>query len=169
MPISSIGSVGNFDPSQMASKMAKKMVLDFDTSKEGSIDKAEFIAGMKSKGVSQTNAENIFGAIDTKGTGKITQADIETAMKKIGGKNGPPPPGGKGAPTGGAQGSPPSDNSKVYDKADSNKDGTVSSQEELEYYLAHPGEKAISETATDRYNKKGDIGEEIDGTLDISA
>jgi hypothetical protein len=50
--------------------------------------------------------------------------------------------GGK-APAGGAQQSAASastGSTKTYDKKDTNKDGTVSAQEELMYDLQHPGE-----------------------------
>jgi Ca2+-binding EF-hand superfamily protein len=170
--------------------MAKKMVKDLDSNADGSIDKSEFVAGLKSKGVSQADAEKLFSSIDTKGTGKITQADIETSMKKMGGKGapagGPPPsgmPSGGGAPSGGTQksggtsGSSSSDN-KVYDKKDKNKDGTVSYQEEMEYDISHPEERAKSQasstakTENGNYNQKGNAGEEgggTNGSVNVSA
>ena len=152
MAIESIGSSGGFDPTIMARKMAKKMVTEFDADANGSIDKQEFVAGLKTKGISQTEAEKIFNAIDEQGTGKITQSDIENSMKKMAtsgkppeGMPPPPPPeGGGGAPPpDGPKKSEESDDSSavdytVYKKADKNKDGEVSAQEQLEYLLTHP-------------------------------
>jgi hypothetical protein len=73
-------------------------------------------------------------------------ADIKKTMSQR------PPPARGGGPAGGQGGAPPngakkssstSDSSspyKTYDKKDTNKDGTVSSMEELAYSLKHPGE-----------------------------
>ena len=66
---------------------------------------------------------------------------------------GGPPPGGpppSGAPAGGTPNS-----NKVYDKKDTNKDGTVSWQEEQDYYSKHPEEsKPISSTTKSESDKK---------------
>ena len=166
MGINSINGGVSFNPIEMAPKMAKKMVEDLDTNKDGSIDKAEFTAGIQKKGVSESDSLKIFSQIDTKNSGKITATDIETSMKnmanKAGGK-GMPPKGVQdgGAPPQGAppQGAPPAskvgekkstssanassntDDSYKYDVKDKNKDGTVTYQEEFDYYLAHPDKK----------------------------
>ena len=77
MSISSIGAASSLAPSQMVSKMANKMMKELDSNSDGSIDKKEFVAGLKNEGISATGAEKIFDSIDTKGTGKISQTDIE--------------------------------------------------------------------------------------------
>ena len=62
--------------------------------------------------------------------------------------SGGPPPGGT-PPSGGKKSSSTSDSSsssKVYDKKDTNKDGTVSWKEEHDYDLKHPEE--VKQTAT---------------------
>ena len=155
MSIGSIGSNRGFDPSQMAAKMVK----DLDTNKDNSLSKAEFVDGLKSKGVSQADAEKMFSSIDTKGTGKITQADIETSMKTMGAKGGTPPAGGaKGS------GSSKSDDSKEYDKKDTNKDGTVSLLEELAYNLTHQ-QVSTDEQKTGNTNEKGNG---VTGALNVT-
>ena len=155
MAIESIGSSAGFDPALMARKMARKMVTEFDADTDGSIDKQEFVTGLKTKGISQAEAEKIFDAIDEEGTGKITQSDIENSMKKMA-ASGKPPEGMPPPPPQGAGGQPPPDGSKktedsddsssvdytVYKKADKNKDGEVSAQEQLEYLLTHPEAQA---------------------------
>ena len=156
MSISSIGSNRGYDPSQMAAKMVK----DLDTNKDNSLSKTEFVDGLKSKGVSQADAEKMFSSIDTKGTGKITQADIETSMKNMGAKGGTPPAGGaKGS------GSAKSEDSKVYDKKDTNKDGTVSLLEELAYNLTH---QQIS-TNDQKAGSTNEKGNGVIGTLNVTA
>ncbi len=145
MSISGIGPRGAMNPSQMASKM----VTNFDTNKDGSIDKTEFVAGMKTRGVSQTDAEKLFATIDTKGSGKITQSDIEAAIKKTGGKGAPPAamPSQHGGRPGGAGGVSQSSSSKTYDPRDTNKDGKVSIEEVIAYALAQAA-NATNQTAT---------------------
>jgi Ca2+-binding EF-hand superfamily protein len=143
MSISSTGAVSGLAPSQMVSKMANRMMKELDTNSDGGIDKKEFVAGLKNEGISATDAERIFDSIDTKGTGKISQADIESSMKKMGGT----PPGGSGGkpPSGahestGSKGSSQTSSTKVYDKKDTDEDGTVSFQEEVAYDAVHPEE-----------------------------
>jgi Ca2+-binding EF-hand superfamily protein len=145
-------SLGNFDPSKMASKVASKMMSDLDSGKDGSISKDEFVSGMTSKGMSSTDAGKMYDSIDTKKNGTITKTDIESAVKS--GTLKPPSggsrptssggPGGArgGGGAGGASGS--SASSKSYEAADTNKDGTVSEQEALIYSLKHPSENSDS-------------------------
>ncbi len=91
------------------------------------------------------------------GSGDLKAAqDAYTDIKKTvserpaasGGSAGGPPPGG--APPGGAGKSSSaggsSSSNKVYDKMDANKDGTVSWQEEQDYYQKHP--EAVKATST---------------------
>ena len=148
MAINGIGSAGGFDLSKMASNIASRMVKNLDANKDGSIDKKEFVAGLTAKGISADEAGKQFDSIDTKKTGKISQADIESAIKANGGK-GAPPPGGPppgGGPKGGkgaggaaqAGGASTTSSSKSYDAKDLNTDGTVTAEEELVYDLKHP-------------------------------
>lgn len=146
MSVSGIGSPGGFDVSTMVSTIASKVVKNLDSNGDGTLDKKEFVAGLTANGVSATDAANQFDSIDTKKTGKISQADIESAIKASignggsppGGKAGPPPGGGPAGGAGKAGGSTSTGaSSKTYDKMDLNQDGTVSSVEELVYELKH--------------------------------
>jgi Ca2+-binding EF-hand superfamily protein len=153
MSISSIGSSRGFDSSQMAAKMVK----DLDTNNDNTLSKAEFVDGLKSKGVAQADAEKMFSSLDTKGTGKVTQTDIEASIKKMGDQGGAPPSGG------GAQGKAKSDDSKVYDEKDTNKDGVVSALEELAYNLTH-----IQNTNKDQKSSANENDAGLTGTLDVT-
>jgi Ca2+-binding EF-hand superfamily protein len=150
MSISGIGSAGGFDVAKMASTIASKIVKNLDTNSDGTLEKKEFVAGLTANGVSAADAAKQFDSIDTKKTGKITQADIESAIKSsvangappAEGKSGPPPGGGPtgGHATGGAGqagGASKTSSSKTYDKMDLDQDGTVTSIEELTYELKH--------------------------------
>ena len=148
MSISSINTTvvsggSGFNPSKMASKMAEKMMSDFDPNNTGKVTKDQFMSGLTAKGVSTADATKIYNSIDTKGTGSITKSDIETAIKNgnlkppSGGSRGSP--GGAGAPSGAGQaGGSATTSTKTYDKEDLNQDGTVTSTEELVYELKHP-------------------------------
>lgn len=85
-------------------------------------------------------------------------ADIKKAMasRPRGGEHHGPPPGG--APPGGANKSNSSSNSsKVYDKKDINKDGTVSWKEEQEYTAAHPDVTSETSSSTPSLSEKGQL------------
>jgi Ca2+-binding EF-hand superfamily protein len=165
MSIGAIGSSAGFD----VSKMASKIVKDIDKNGDGSIDKSEFTTGLVSKGMSAEDAAKKFDSIDTKKTGKISQADIETDLKanakKIGGHSGLPPAGG-GKAGGATQGS----DSKTYDVKDTNKDGTVSAMEELIYEIKNATKEAaktsdgITKESTNN-SSKHKIGSFVDVTV----
>ena len=160
------GSAGGFDISQMASKMASRMMKDFDSNGDGSLDKKEFVSGLTAKGLSAEDAGKQFDRVDSKHAGKVGQSDIESAIKSGGPKGGRPggvppaggpPPGGAG-PTGGAA----SGTSKTYEKSDTNKDGTVSAAEQLIYDLAHPAQAQSNAKNATRLEM---IGNNIDVTV----
>ncbi len=158
MSISSIGSSRGFDSSQMAAKMVK----DLDANNDNTLSKTEFVDGLKSKGVSQADAEKMYSSLDTKGTGKVTQADIEASIEKMGKQGGSPPAGGAQGP-GGAQGKAKSDDSKVYDEKDTNKDGVVSALEELAYSLTH-----IQNTNNDQKGGANENDAGLTGKVDVT-
>ena len=159
MSIGSIGSSTAFDPTQMAAKFFKKA----DANGDGSIDKSELKSmlskGPNGKNISDADVDKFFSKVDTNGDGKIDEAENANQMKKMGGGKGGPSPSG-GMPPGGssksASGSQSS--SKVYDVRDTNKDGTVSYQEQLDYDLKHPQEADSSTDAQQSstgYNRQG--------------
>jgi len=144
----------SFDPAKGAARFAAKVFKDLDADQDGKVNKDEFVSGLESKGVSADDATKQFDAIDTQKTGSITQSDLETAIKS--GTFAPPRPGGSGeasgpqggqhaeggrgaAGGGGAAGvSNSSSSTQTYEAADTNKDGTVSAQEQLVYSISHP-------------------------------
>jgi hypothetical protein len=154
--VSPVRGAGGFDPSKMASTIASRMMSELDTNNDGSLDKAEFVAGLKSKGVSAEDAGKQFDAIDTAKSGKIGKSEIEAALKagKVGPPRGAPPPGGPGGPGGpGRAGGAPASSAKATDPADTNQDGKVSAQEALLYSIAQEAKAnaikpAASSTAT---------------------
>lgn len=146
----SINAVGSgvsagFDTSKVASKMASKMMSDLDPSNTGKVTEDQFVSALKSKGVSEADATKTYSSIDTKGTGSITKSDIETAINN---GNLKPQSGGSRGSSGNADasgstaqtGSSATTSKKIYDKDDTNEDGTVTSLEELVYKLKHPAE-----------------------------
>ncbi|WP_332855023.1 EF-hand domain-containing protein [Duganella sp. S19_KUP01_CR8] len=143
----------SFDPAKGAARFVAKVFTDLDSDKDGKVNKDEFVSGLESKGVSVDDATKQFDAIDTQKTGSITQSDLETAIKS--GTFAPPRPSGDAGGAGGAQGarggqgaggargaggggSSTSSSTTTYEAADTNKDGTVSAQEQLVYSIAHP-------------------------------
>lgn len=157
----------SFDPSKGAARFASKVFGDLDKDKDGKVNKDEFVSGLESKGVSADDATKQFDAIDTQKNGSITKSDLETAIKSgsftpprpTGGAEGGAKPQGAGGAGGhgggggaGAVGSA-GGSTKTYEAADTNQDGTVSSQEELVYSNSHP-----SATASDASK----IGSNID-------
>jgi hypothetical protein len=90
-------------------------------------------------------------------------SSTESSAKPAGGARGKPPAGGGGAaPAGGAAQSTSSSEStsssnKIYDKKDTNKDGTVSYSEELQYALKYPEETEDKDTEASQstYDQQG--------------
>ncbi|OEZ99757.1 EF-hand domain-containing protein [Duganella sp. HH101] len=156
----------SFDPAKGAARFAAKVFGDLDADKDGKVNKDEFVSGLEKKGVSADDATKQFDAIDTQKSGSITQSDLETAIKS--GTFAPPRPnGGAGGAQGGqgAQGahgaggggsasgaSSTSSSTTTYEAADTNKDGTVSAQEQLVYSVSHP----------DKTNDASKIGNNVD-------
>jgi hypothetical protein len=66
-----------------------------------------------------------------------------------------------------------SENNKVYDKMDENKDGTVSASEKSKYYVSHPAEKIQDEQTSVKksgYDKNGTTEENTTAAmLNVSA
>ena len=157
------GSSG-FNPAAMAKEFFKKA----DANGDGSIDKSELttvLANGPNKGSQKADDVNkIFASVDTDGNGKIDETENANQLRKIGeemkqrsaqgsGAQGAPPPGGGGGGGGGAAASSGSSSSdtKVYDPRDTNKDGTVSSQEEAVYSAKHPDATASQKSeSTDK-------------------
>jgi Ca2+-binding EF-hand superfamily protein len=151
-----------------AARTAARMMQQFDTNKDGSLDKAEFTAGLAAKGVPADEAARRFDSIDSKGSGKITQGDIEAAIKAGAGKATRPAGGARegghargGGGAHGAEQSSAGSSTTTYEAADTNKDGTVSATEEMLYSMTHSDATAASGGTATRY-KAGSL-------IDVSA
>jgi hypothetical protein len=166
MSISSVGSSNSYDSVQMAKTFFKKA----DADNSGGIDKTELktmLANGAGNTTSTMNIDDIFAEVDTNGDGSIDETENANQMKKMEGKGAPPaggkPPSGGSPPSGAGQkpaassGTSSSASNEVYDEKDTNKDGTVSAQEELAYYISHP-QDAESQTGvqkTSGYDQAG--------------
>jgi len=133
---SPVRGAGGFDPAKMASAIASRMMGELDVNKDGSIGKSEFVAGLKTRGISAEDAGKQFDAIDTAGSGQIGKADIEAALKSgnLRPPRAAPPPGGQGGPA--RAGGAPASTAKITDPADANFDGKISGQDALLYTIA---------------------------------
>jgi hypothetical protein len=148
MNISAVSS-NSFD-SSAASEMRKKMFQKSDSNSDGTLSKSELDTSVKNnaKKKGDPNADNIdtakmFKSIDTNGDEKITESEMDSAMSR-----------GPQAGTSGAKSSASTDSSTEassttssssssstsgsYSAADTNQDGTVSSEEETTYRADHP-------------------------------
>jgi hypothetical protein len=105
----------------------------------------------------------------------INSGDLDSAQKqyaKIKEELSKNPPGGQGNGSGGAKGAPPaggSSSNDIYDVRDTNKDGTVSTQEQLAYDLKHPANMVTNSTTTqtsasssNNSSSNNTVGESID-------
>ncbi len=180
MQVSSIGS-GSFQPAE-ATGSAAKLRQSFqqlgNALESGNLSDAKSAlaelernappqAGNESNPIS-TKVETLSKALDS-GDLKAAQAaynDIKKTIsqghpaggRRAGHPSGPPP---GGAPPGGAKQSSntssSSSSNKVYDKKDTNKDGTVSMQEELAYSLKHADEAKQTSVAAKIDGNAGSI------------
>lgn len=146
------GSSSSFDPSNMATKMAAKMMNDLDPNNTGKVTKEQFISALTAKGVSSADATKMYDSIDTKGSGSITKSDIETSIKN---GNLKPPSADQqgGAPSGAGKSGGAGDtssSSQTYEAADTNKDGVVSAQEAAIYAIKHPSGSTTQSANTDQ-------------------
>jgi hypothetical protein len=79
------------------------------------------------------------------------------------GPRGAPPAGGGGAPPAGgaakaessSKTSSSSSTTKIYDKRDTDKDGKVSNEEQIQYELQHSSEEKTSASKVTGYNQQG--------------
>jgi Ca2+-binding EF-hand superfamily protein len=145
MSINSVSSSSS--QASIIAEMSERLLKKSDTNQDNTIDKSELVASLQNApaapdGSAAPDAESLFAKIDADGDGQITQSELESDMEShasqeppSGAPSGTPPSGAGG---GGASGSSSSSSSnKVYEDADTNKDGTVSYQEQVAYDLKH--------------------------------
>jgi hypothetical protein len=153
----SSGSSGRpaFDPAKAAAHGAQRFMKTYDANEDGSVSKDEFVTGLTAKGISEADATKTYAALDKAGSGSITKADVESALKSgdvkaqdLGGAR-PPPPNGRGT-----DGMPPSAAGSSsgalsqYDPADTNEDGAVSVQESANYAATQKSAVAATDIAS---------------------
>lgn len=74
--ISGIGG-GGLDMSAMRQAMFKRI----DADGNGKVSKDEFVSG-RPKGVSESQASELFGKVDSKGAGEVTQSELDSGLEK---------------------------------------------------------------------------------------
>jgi len=133
MSIGGVAGHGGLNPAQFAAQFFKKA----DANGDGGIDKAEFkkmLSQVPDVKKGAVDLDKVFSEIDTDGSGKISQAENQSAVKKMVARGGPPggmPPGGGAKQAGG--GGESSASTLSIDPRDTNGDGKVSLQEALAY------------------------------------
>jgi len=167
---------GNLNLANIASAIASKMVSNLDTNGDGNVSKDEFVKGLASKGISSTDATKMFESIDKNKTGSISKSDISSAIQAgtislpkppqgsaggLGGAGGSTPSGGGNIGSGSSSivelrsasssksssaASSSSSSTKSYAKADANRDGVVTEEEQIIYDLSHPSLPAAGAT-----------------------
>jgi hypothetical protein len=156
MSISSVGSSTSYDATQMASSL----VSSLDSSKDGSVDKTEFVKGLTAAGVSSDDASAEFDKLDTAKTGKLTQSNLESAlsnssqttttsstttsissaaMDKLASESSSSTESSSSSSStsSASAAATTSSSSETYEKADTNEDGTVTTQEQMLYDRKH--------------------------------
>jgi len=143
-----------FDPAKAAAQGAQRFMKTYDANEDGSVSKDEFVTGLTAKGIPEADATKTYAALDKAGSGSITKADVESALKsgevkaKDLGLPRPLPPNGRGpdGPPPAASGSS-SGQIKQYDAADTNEDGAVSVQESANYAATQKSAVAATDIA----------------------
>lgn len=158
-----------------AAALANRIFKQADTDTDGYITQEELEVSLKNApqprdGKKAPDAATLFKQADEDNDGKITKNELISALSKNKenesaggpprGAGGPPPPSGGPSPTGtgktSGSASSSTDANKVYEDADSNEDGTVTTLEQANYDRAHPADvtkkevqEKLSELASD--------------------
>jgi Ca2+-binding EF-hand superfamily protein len=121
--VSGISSSSSFSTASL-SEMRQKMFNKIDTNSDGSIDKTEMSALLQQSTTQNTSGlvDEIFSKQDTDQNGLISLIESNSAMEKLGQEM------KQGGGISAVSGMPPSPE-KVFDMADTNKDGVVSKEE----------------------------------------
>jgi Ca2+-binding EF-hand superfamily protein len=143
--VSGISSSSSFSTASL-SEMRQKMFNKIDTNSDGSIDKTEMSALLQQSTTQNTSGlvDEIFSKQDTDQNGLISLIESNSAMEKLGQEM------KKGGGISATSGMPPSPD-KVFDTADTNKDGFVS-KDELAAVMGQNGnnvDKLFSKVDTD--------------------
>lgn len=117
-----ISGINSFSTASL-SEMRQKMFNQIDTNGDGSIDKTEMSAMIQQN--TTTLVDDIFGKVDTDQNGLISQIESDSGLAKLGQET--KKDGGIWGVSGRPHHPPPPE--KVFDAADTNKDGVVSKEE----------------------------------------
>ena len=147
-PVSSSSATAIQPPD--SAKLSERIFKKADTDKDGTITLADLEKALKDAPASadgqKSAAAALFAASDANKDGSVSQSDLQEGLKKIIAQNTKEAPAGggkspQGVPTSGGadkSGGSGSSSSKIVDKKDANKDGTVTYEEEQDYLRKHP-------------------------------
>lgn len=172
MNISGMGSSAMYGGMQAmqkpsSSEMAEDLFSNIDTEGKGYIEEADLESAMSNLGDSSDmmSSEEMFELLDSDGDGKVTQSELtssfddmatEMSVRMQGGMPPPPPPEDEGlTEVELAELAESSDDSVIsdlfsqlaenFDEADTNGDGTVSSEEAMNYQQSTSSDSAAEE------------------------
>ena len=128
---------------------AAEMFSKMDTNGDGSVTRDEFVSG-RPDDLSESNANSMFDQISGGNSDSFTEETLAASMQA---PPPPPPPSDSSTTTASDSSSDSSsstsNSSKIFDKLDTNKDGTVS----LDEFLAGRPDQVSEQQATDMFSK----------------
>lgn len=141
MTISIGGTTTSYSPASNA-QAVEQLFKAADTNSDGKITKNELTQAVESDTVEissngrDASVDEVFNLLDSSGQGYITKQDVTSALAQSQSASGNAPPAGGAARAGGGGGGGGGGSvSATTDPADTNGDGKVSLQEEIEYLL----------------------------------
>lgn len=161
-----------------------------DTKQKGYIDEADLKVEAGDDSAAASKSAEVFKQLDSDGNGKVTKSELSAAVEKVGSeleaqanqsrvKNAPGgAKAGEGAGGHGGGGAPPAKSgdsdaataTKYVAAADTNGDGTVSSDEEAAYKKLLAGADAKAQAQVQEYKKiSGASRPSTSGSVDVSA
>jgi Ca2+-binding EF-hand superfamily protein len=139
-------SASSTDQTDMAQKMASRMIQEMDNDGDGALSAEEI-------GVDQS----LLGQTDSDSDGKLSDSELISLMNTMG----PPPMGAAGMSQGSAAGGAPPDSGEMFSTLDSDGDGVVSQEE----FLAGRPDDVSEEQAQEMWSR---LDSEGAGSLDQS-
>jgi hypothetical protein len=161
MEIQPVRSSLNFDPQAMFKKV--------NTSGDSGTEKSEYLKTARNNGQSvDADAGKVFAQVESgreSGTDQFENSAAQTKAASKGArpaKPSGPPPGGK---TSTKSSESTSSTTITYDVQDTNKDGTVSLQEKMQYILKLIEENKQAQSNSQQYNQLGQSSMQSGGLL----
>ncbi len=141
MTISIGGTTTSYNPASNA-QAVEQLFKAADTNSDGKITKSELTQAVESDTVEissdgrDASVDEVFNLLDSSGEGYVTKQDVTSALEQSQSTSSNAPAGGAARPAGGGGGGGGGGSvSATTDPADTNGDGEVSLQEEIEYLL----------------------------------